>query len=147
MEGSYWCHCCLRSVHCTEQALCSNCGFGGIEKLVRPVIELPESMRHLPPDQISDRLRFLFDMLNEVSLAEEDESMPEEEIDMLPAVMRLQDSCAVCLQERGEDVARQLPCGHTFHDLCLRNWLKLKATCPICKQSARDLDSCDDFEF
>jgi hypothetical protein len=31
-----------------------------------------------------------------------------------------------------------LPCGHTFHGLCIREWLSYKgagATCPLCKQS------------
>ena len=138
MEGEYWCHRCLRAVQCTDNALCLNCGFGGVERRTRPVIELPEAMRGMAPEQLSDRLRMLFDMLNDVYVAENEEGMSDDEIDVISTAPALEEDCSVCLQIHSEDVVRELPCGHTFHDLCLRNWLKVKATCPICKRSARE---------
>lgn len=95
-------------------------------------------MRGMAPEQFSDRLRMLFDMLNDVYRAEDQGGMSDEEIDMLPTAVTLEEDCSVCLQSRSEDAVRELPCGHAFHDLCLRNWLKVKATCPICKRSARE---------
>ena len=31
--------------------------------------------------------------------------------------------------------ARRLPCGHTFHALCLRRWLEQDSSCAICRKA------------
>ncbi|KAK4364173.1 hypothetical protein RND71_015531 [Anisodus tanguticus] len=46
-------------------------------------------------------------------------------------------TCPICLVEysAGESV-RLIPlCQHCFHDHCVDEWLKLKATCPVCRNS------------
>ncbi|KAG0517747.1 hypothetical protein BDA96_09G115800 [Sorghum bicolor] len=45
--------------------------------------------------------------------------------------------CAVCIVElRDGDSARLLPrCGHRFHADCVGAWLRLHATCPLCRAS------------
>ena len=45
--------------------------------------------------------------------------------------------CAVCIAElRDGDAARLLPrCGHCFHADCVGAWLRLHATCPLCRAS------------
>ncbi|CAL4900254.1 unnamed protein product [Urochloa decumbens] len=45
--------------------------------------------------------------------------------------------CAVCIVElRDGDAARRLPgCGHCFHADCVGAWLRLHATCPLCRAS------------
>ncbi|KAJ1262520.1 hypothetical protein BS78_09G114300 [Paspalum vaginatum] len=45
--------------------------------------------------------------------------------------------CAVCIVElRDGDSARLLPrCGHRFHADCVDAWLRLHATCPLCRAS------------
>jgi hypothetical protein len=47
------------------------------------------------------------------------------------------DECAVCIVElRDGDSARMLPrCGHRFHADCVGAWLRLHATCPLCRSS------------
>ncbi|XP_010540364.1 PREDICTED: probable E3 ubiquitin-protein ligase RHG1A isoform X2 [Tarenaya hassleriana] len=42
--------------------------------------------------------------------------------------------CCVCQEEysEGEDVGT-LECGHDFHSQCIKEWLKRKNLCPICK--------------
>ncbi|CAA7409050.1 unnamed protein product [Spirodela intermedia] len=44
--------------------------------------------------------------------------------------------CAVCLGElEGGQRLRRLPlCGHRFHARCVDQWLRLSATCPICRR-------------
>jgi hypothetical protein len=46
--------------------------------------------------------------------------------------------CSICLQncEKGDRVI-VLPCfaKHLFHAACLRNWLKERRECPLCRQS------------
>ena len=45
------------------------------------------------------------------------------------------DKCCICLGmfESGDELMR-LPCFHTFHSDCGKNWLKVKASCPICNE-------------
>lgn len=48
------------------------------------------------------------------------------------------DDCAICWDSMG--AARKLPCGHLFHNSCLRSWLENDTSCPTCRQSlASDL--------
>ncbi|XP_072304446.1 E3 ubiquitin-protein ligase RNF139 [Eucyclogobius newberryi] len=43
------------------------------------------------------------------------------------------DVCAICYQEFSAS-ARITPCNHYFHALCLRKWLYIQDTCPMCHQ-------------
>uniref|UniRef100_UPI00358E6BC6 RING finger protein 145-like n=1 Tax=Myxine glutinosa TaxID=7769 RepID=UPI00358E6BC6 len=46
---------------------------------------------------------------------------------------KLQDVCSICYQDM--ESAVMTPCGHFFHPTCLRKWLYLQETCPMCHQS------------
>ncbi|KAJ0462059.1 putative transcription factor C2H2 family [Helianthus annuus] len=50
------------------------------------------------------------------------------------AVLTEYAECSICLcrYEDGEQL-HLLLCGHHFHSTCIVKWLRLKATCPICK--------------
>jgi len=53
----------------------------------------------------------------------------------LPAVKIMEaETCAVCLGDMlvGQ-IAKQMPCGHTFHDDCLLSWLETSNSCPMCR--------------
>lgn len=43
------------------------------------------------------------------------------------------DQCAICWDSM--DKARKLPCGHLFHNSCLRSWLEQDTSCPTCRTS------------
>lgn len=45
----------------------------------------------------------------------------------------IEDVCAICYQEFSVS-ARITPCHHYFHALCLRKWLYIQDTCPMCHQ-------------
>lgn len=51
-------------------------------------------------------------------------------------------SCAVCCETLpvGSD-ARQLPCKHLFHDLCILKWLAMHSSCPLCRHELPTLDA------
>ncbi|KAG8570143.1 hypothetical protein GDO81_011114 [Engystomops pustulosus] len=58
-------------------------------------------------------------------------------INSLPEVKvsdrEIDDVCAICYQEFRTS-ARVTPCHHYFHALCLRKWLYIQDTCPMCHQ-------------
>ncbi|XP_067091685.1 E3 ubiquitin-protein ligase AMFR isoform X2 [Osmerus mordax] len=43
------------------------------------------------------------------------------------------DDCAICWDAMA--TARRLPCGHLFHNSCLRSWLEQDTSCPTCRMS------------
>lgn len=45
-------------------------------------------------------------------------------------------SCCVCM----EDIKRRfiLPCGHSFHRKCIRQWLNDNHTCPVCRHDVSE---------
>ncbi|XP_033972183.1 E3 ubiquitin-protein ligase AMFR-like [Trematomus bernacchii] len=43
------------------------------------------------------------------------------------------DDCAICWDTMV--TARRLPCGHLFHNSCLRSWLEQDTSCPTCRTS------------
>lgn len=52
-----------------------------------------------------------------------------------------QSTCAICLAEFSDhDILVDLPCGHHYHEECIRGWLVRKAQCPLCKAVIRPLD-------
>ncbi|NP_001086363.1 ring finger protein 139 S homeolog [Xenopus laevis] len=49
---------------------------------------------------------------------------------------KIDDVCAICYQEFHTS-ARITPCHHYFHALCLRKWLYIQDTCPMCHQKVQ----------
>lgn len=45
---------------------------------------------------------------------------------------RRDDVCAICYEEM--DSAKVTKCGHLFHAVCLRKWLYVQNTCPLCHE-------------
>lgn len=44
--------------------------------------------------------------------------------------------CSVCWEHfQLKEQVRQLPCTHIYHENCIRPWLELHGTCPICRQN------------
>lgn len=42
--------------------------------------------------------------------------------------------CSICMDRiRVGEEAKQLPCGHGFHGECIRPWLEITDTCPLCR--------------
>uniref|UniRef100_A9U0A6 RING-type E3 ubiquitin transferase n=1 Tax=Physcomitrium patens TaxID=3218 RepID=A9U0A6_PHYPA len=42
--------------------------------------------------------------------------------------------CCICLSSYEDGVElRHLPCSHHFHSTCISKWLRINATCPLCK--------------
>ncbi|CAD8055171.1 unnamed protein product [Paramecium sonneborni] len=49
-------------------------------------------------------------------------------------VEMLNDFCCICLVNYEEnDIVRETPCNHTFHDKCIIEWFKKNKNCPYCR--------------
>ena len=46
------------------------------------------------------------------------------------------DDCPICWDKM--ETGRKLPCGHLFHNFCLRSWLEQDTSCPTCRKSLRN---------
>ena len=52
--------------------------------------------------------------------------------------------CAICTENfEDEDLALVLKCAHAFHDECLTHWLKIHASCPICREEVTRMSLVD----
>ncbi|KAL9238630.1 hypothetical protein vseg_013026 [Gypsophila vaccaria] len=48
-------------------------------------------------------------------------------------------ACCICLEPYiDNDELRELPCVHVFHTECVDSWLKINASCPLCKFEISD---------
>eukprot|EP00474_Spongospora_subterranea_P009197 CRZ09655.1 hypothetical protein [Spongospora subterranea] len=45
----------------------------------------------------------------------------------------LDDHCTICHEPLQTGQTKKLPCSHFFHLSCLRQWMKYRRTCPICR--------------
>ena len=43
------------------------------------------------------------------------------------------DNCSICFSSLTDSPTRTTPCGHTFHEQCLQEWLSRRNTCPFCR--------------
>lgn len=41
--------------------------------------------------------------------------------------------CPICCGDLADDQTLRLPCGHNYHAGCVRVWLNLQHTCPVCR--------------
>ncbi|CAL9044077.1 E3 ubiquitin protein ligase RIE1-like [Musa acuminata AAA Group] len=49
--------------------------------------------------------------------------------------------CCICLSQYEDGVElHSLPCNHHFHSDCIVKWLRIKATCPLCKYNILEGD-------
>ena len=48
--------------------------------------------------------------------------------------------CIICLEDFiNNDIVIYLPCFHVFHKICLMQWIKKHATCPLCKLNINEV--------
>ena len=60
--------------------------------------------------------------------------LPETKINDVSTLTSENKKCIICLDEfMKDDYLTCLPCIHSFHSKCIKNWLKNSKECPICK--------------
>lgn len=48
--------------------------------------------------------------------------------------------CAVCYDSDDDSELESTPCGHVFHQTCLRKWIVRRAVCPMCVRTIQVAD-------
>ncbi|OMJ95431.1 hypothetical protein SteCoe_1196 [Stentor coeruleus] len=56
------------------------------------------------------------------------------DINSLEIVNDSEEDCPIC-QDSLESNCRRMRCGHVYHFSCLRPWLRMHNTCPVCRVS------------
>ncbi|KAF3840684.1 hypothetical protein F7725_006546 [Dissostichus mawsoni] len=54
----------------------------------------------------------------------------------LQDMLNVEDPCIICHEDMSPDDICVLECRHSFHDKCIRSWLKEQSTCPTCRDHA-----------
>lgn len=48
-----------------------------------------------------------------------------------------EEECCICYSKLSSSKTIELPCGHVFHDKCIRTWSKKKKNCPLDRKPFR----------
>lgn len=48
------------------------------------------------------------------------------------SVKKTNSKCTICLEPILDSKRRTLRCSHTFHCACIRRWMRIRHTCPLC---------------
>ncbi|KAJ1261053.1 hypothetical protein BS78_10G278800 [Paspalum vaginatum] len=69
-------------------------------------------------------------------------------IQSLKEVSGADGECAVCLSDfcadDDDNLVREMPCSHVFHQHCIFRWLRVNHVCPLCRHALRtELDEDD----
>lgn len=43
------------------------------------------------------------------------------------------DECTICFENVNKNTGGQIDCGHSFHNDCLRPWIRKNGSCPNCR--------------
>lgn len=141
MEPQVICEIC-NSLLSNNQGHCSNC-----EAEIRHGEASPLSLYNLDANLeiLSERLTNLFqaiqDLTTQVNNNDQQKmnSATESMIKHLKWIESYGTDCSICLNFI-QGISREMPCGHTYHNGCLLNWLKKQKTCPQCRCELFDDD-------
>ncbi|CAM8978173.1 unnamed protein product [Rhodiola kirilowii] len=109
-----------------------------VQRTVVVVIVEVEEVEDLPGDDVEDDYEY-----PEEEYVDTEEEVVEEGMvllltDVVSNDLELDDPCAICWDVFAAGTgALKLPCGHLFHDACIRAWLARKWNCPMCRKEIK----------
>lgn len=62
------------------------------------------------------------------------DGLPVTEIKSCDDVEKMGSECVICMEDFGiGDVVNEMPCKHKFHGECVKKWLRIHGSCPVCR--------------
>ena len=52
--------------------------------------------------------------------------------------VQLSEPCSICMELDPQETVVELECGHYFHMKCVKDWVKIKGSCPMCRNYVRN---------
>ena len=137
----FWCHNCRNQQLLNVNLLglrCARCNSDLIEEIEsfdsHPSQFIPQGLepRHRQPAQ--PQPFYFFQVITGTFLNSHRGAPPasQSDINSLESVSNPEGDCAICQDELGDE-AKKMHCGHMFHFDCLRPWLNIHNTCPVCR--------------
>ncbi|KAK1415930.1 hypothetical protein QVD17_31718 [Tagetes erecta] len=75
------------------------------------------------------------------------DGLPVTEIKCCDDVGKMGSECVICLEEFGiGDLVSEMPCKHKFHGGCVKKWLRMHGSCPVCRYKMPVAEDDDDLE-
>jgi len=131
----YWCYICnnFATINEAGDLLCQVCNQDFLEE--RRVLIPPQVLAIIQALMEREALDESFNMEQPSDV----KPATEEFVNSLSNVMltnkEIQENCSVCLDNFKEELKGcKLPCGHIFHEDCIKEWLsKHNNRCPVCR--------------
>ncbi|KAK9462251.1 uncharacterized protein V1516DRAFT_695606 [Lipomyces oligophaga] len=123
-----------------------NQGSDGIEPLLARMVDHLVAAAGEASDYVSDRQldRIVSELMDQAPLAGAPPPAEDSAIDLLPQIdlesnpelLEKSPDCAICSDafDVSKDQIITLPCLHFFHPDCIKQWLALSDSCPICRK-------------
>ena len=145
MTTVYWCHLCQEETNVVYNAesnlmICLTCRQDFIEERnVQPTIHIDPIALIAMIQQFTETAE-LNEALNESMNTDQPTKIPasNEFIDNLSPIIigdkDITEKCSICLDNFKRGIKGcKLPCGHLFHEECIKDWLKVDHICPVCR--------------
>ena len=101
-------------------------------------VRLAHSPTHYMREPDFDQVFIHFNREEEGS--DDDQELGEELLSKLKKMKigKSKKNCPVCLSHlEKDDLIRSLPCGHMYHNSCIKAWFKKKSVCPLCRMDIK----------
>jgi hypothetical protein len=158
MNNVYWCYICNNETNITQNMetsilTCNRCNQDFIEQRERP------QLMHIDPANIMLIIQQIIDngqldqVMNESMNADDIAKIPTDTkflnqiIEQMLSNSQLKKDCSICFNNFQKELKGcVLPCGHIYHESCIKEWLKIDHVCPTCrhelpKQEEAEADS------
>ncbi|XP_074342604.1 E3 ubiquitin-protein ligase MPSR1-like [Apium graveolens] len=67
-------------------------------------------------------------------------------IEKLTVVDKMIGDCAICMDDFGCEICKEMPCKHVFHGKCVEKWLNIHGTCPVCREKMPFDQNCEEVD-
>ncbi len=100
--------------------------------MLESLTQQPSLLQTLSPATVRNMDQVIGSLLALLSHQPAERPASEAQIGSLKKARAPRDSCAICLHPCGRQTLR-MGCGHVFDEDCLKNWLRLRNSCPLCR--------------